>query len=420
MVIVMIKILSLILLSASMLSNSYAEPVHSELALNSDTDISIIKAGDTGDRVLWIHSEYGLNKARHYWLIETLSSFDHEVWLPELHTSYFLTPGRSSYTEIPVEDIADLIQKSLPADDRKLFIVSTSRGAALVLLALNELKRNSIDHSKIGGIVMIHPNFQADTPIPGEDIKYLPVVDTTQMPIYMIQPDKSNRYWYMDDLITRLSDAGSIVYTQVIQQVSDGYHVRPDSTDMEVEKSKELPRDIARAIRVLDKTKVMTDNRISEPYEWKMTGLSGMLDAYPDPEPAPALKLTDMYGDTHDIASYNGKVVVLNFWTTWCPPCVEEIPSLGRLQAAFSEDELVVLSVDIGESRDDIQGFLSEIPADFPVMVDTDGVTVKPWKIIAFPTTFVIDKEGIIRLAYYGGLEWDTPEVVEQLRSLVE
>ena len=117
---------------------------------------------------------------------------------------------------------------------------------------------------------------------------------------------------------------------------------------------------------------------------------------------------------------FDGKVVLVTLWGTWCPPCVEEIPSLGRLQAAFSDDELVVLSVDIGESRDDIQDFLSEIPADFPVMVDTDGVTVKSWKIIAFPTTFVIDKEGIIRLAYYGGLEWDTPEVVEQLRSLIE
>jgi peroxiredoxin len=90
------------------------------------------------------------------------------------------------------------------------------------------------------------------------------------------------------------------------------------------------------------------------------------------------------------------------------------------LQAAFSADDLVVLSVDIGESKEDIEKFLEQIPADFPVMVDPEGTTVKPWNVIAYPTTFVIDRAGIIRLAYYGGLEWDMPEIIEQLQTLVK
>lgn len=414
-------LLSVLLLYVYMPGDSIAEPAHTELTLDSDTDISLTTAGESGDRVLWVHSEYGLNKPRHYWLVESLAGSGHEVWLAELHESYFISPGRSSYTEIPVEDIADLIKKSLPEDDRKLFIVCTSRGAALTLLALNELKRNKTDYSKIGGLVMIHPNFQANTPVPGEDIEYLPVIDTTQMPIYMIQPNKSNRYWYMDNLIDRLSDAGSVVYTQVIQQVSDGYHVRPDASDAERTKSKELPQHLARAIRLLDRTEVVSDHRVTSPgQEWEMAGLSGRLDVYPEPKPAPSLILKDMDDTEYDISSYKGRVVVLNFWTTWCPPCVEEIPSLGRLQAAFSDDDLVVLSVDIGETREEIEIFLSQIPADFPVLLDPDGDTVKPWKIIAFPTTFVIDRDGIIRLAYYGGLEWDTPEVIQQLQTLVK
>ena len=414
-------LLSVYLISTCILNESFAEPLHTELTLDSDTDISLSIAGDSGDRVLWIPSEYGLNKPRHYWLVETLANSGHEVWLAELHSSYFLSPGRNSYTEIPVDDIADLIKKSLPEDGRKLFIVCTSRGAALTLLALNELKKQDQDLQQIAGLVMIHPNFQANTPVPGADIEYLSVIDTTQMPIYMIQPFKSNRYWYMEGLVSRLNDAGSQVYTQVIQDVSDGYHVRPDASDAEQVKSKELPAVITRAIRLLDKTRVQDDRRIDESdAEWKMAGLSGKLDAYPEPKPAPSLKLRDMDEELHDLASYRGRVVVLNFWATWCPPCVEEIPSLGRLQAAFSVDDLVVLSVDIGESKEDIRKFLEQIPADFPVMIDPEGTTVKRWNIIAYPTTFVIDRSGIIQLAYYGGLEWDMPEIIEQLQTLVK
>ena len=414
-------LLSVCLVYLSQVNDSLAEPAHTELSLESDTDISLAIAGDSGDRVLWIPSEYGLNTPRHYWLIETLAESGHEVWLAELHSSYFVSPGRNSYTGIPIDDIADLIRKSLPDDGSKLFIVCTSRGAALTLLALNELKKQEHDLQQIAGLVMIHPNFQANTPVPGADIEYLSVIDTTQMPIYMIQPFKSNRYWYMEDLVSRLNDAGSQVYTQVIQGVSDGYHARPDSSEAERVKSRELPADIARAIRLLARTRVKDDRRIDETdAEWKLTGLSGKLDAYPEPKPAPSLQLRDMDNEVHDLASYRGRVVVLNFWATWCPPCVEEIPSLGRLQAAFSEDDLVVLSVDIGESKEDIERFLQQIPADFPVMIDPEGTTVKPWNIIAYPTTFVIDSSGIIRLAYYGGLEWDMPEIVEQLQTLVK
>ena len=301
--VITMKKLIFALLSICVLTESLAEPIHTEITLDSDYDISISQAGSTGDRILWLPSEFGLNRERHYWMVETLANLDHEVWLAELHSSYFLSPGRTSYTEIPVEDIADLIIKSLPEDNRKLFIVTASRGAALTLMALNELKRNKIDHEKIGGLVMIHPNFQANTPVPGADIEYLPVVDTTQMPIYMIQPDKSNRYWYMEGLIDRLSDAGSLVYAQVITEVSDGYHARPDSTEAERRKSKELPGHIARAIGILDKTHVPPGQNIADSdFEWEMTGLSGKLDSYPDPIAAPDLKLIDTDDTVHDLS----------------------------------------------------------------------------------------------------------------------
>ena len=78
------------------------------------------------------------------------------------------------------------------------------------------------------------------------------------------------------------------------------------------------------------------------------------------------------------------------------------------------------MSVDVGESKKEIEAFLTQIPADFPVLLDPDGSIFKRWKVTAFPTTFVINKNGLIELSYYGGLEWDKTEVIKQLEALVQ
>jgi thiol-disulfide isomerase/thioredoxin len=134
---------------------------------------------------------------------------------------------------------------------------------------------------------------------------------------------------------------------------------------------------------------------------------------------APDFELTDMQGNAVRLNDYRGKVVLVNFWATWCPPCVEEIPSLGRLQQKFSTEELVVVSVDVGEEKASVQEFLKKVPARYPVMLDPDGRTVADWNLRAFPTTFVVDREGRISLAYFGGLQWDSSEIVDQLRGLL-
>jgi len=395
------------------------EPHYFDLALNEDTAISITQFGDTGDRILWIPSEYGINKEKHYGLLNTLAELKHEVWLADLHESYFMPPGRSSYTEVSLDDAATLIEKSLPEGRRKLFIVTTGRGAALTLLAINRWLETSKGKDKFAGIIMIHPNFQADTPTPGTAMEYLPIVDTTQLPIFIIQPEKSNKYWYLNGLVTRLTDSGSQVYTKVIPQVSDGYHARPDASDAENKIAKKLPGQISSAIHLLAKTKVTTQKQPIQNKPWKVTAVPELLQPYPGNSRAPALVLRDVNGKEHNIQNHLGKVLVLNFWATWCPPCVEEIPSLGRLQKAFSKEDLIVLSVDIGENKNDVETFLKQVPADFPVLLNPDGSTVKQWKIIAFPTTFIIDRQGDIRLAYFGGLVWDNPDVIKQLQAVV-
>lgn len=139
------------------------------------------------------------------------------------------------------------------------------------------------------------------------------------------------------------------------------------------------------------------------------------------PKPAPALKLKDIEGRTHDLAQFKGKVVLINFWATWCPPCRREMPSMERLSQAFKGQPFVVLAVDVGEDPDTIEAFTSQLDTTptFPILLDTRSRSMQAWKVAGLPTTFLVDKQGRVVASAIGGREFDHPEIVKTVGELV-
>ncbi|MET0069526.1 MAG: TlpA disulfide reductase family protein, partial [Candidatus Thiodiazotropha sp.] len=119
------------------------------------------------------------------------------------------------------------------------------------------------------------------------------------------------------------------------------------------------------------------------------------------------------------LESLEDRVVLVNFWATWCPPCVEEIPSLNRLLAHYRGQRIEIISVDYRESAAEIGKFLKEIPVDFPVLMDRDGLTSLDWQVFSFPSSFIIDRLGRIRYTANRALNWDSPEVIGILDGLL-
>lgn len=132
---------------------------------------------------------------------------------------------------------------------------------------------------------------------------------------------------------------------------------------------------------------------------------------------APLLALPDVDGKPVDLAAYRGRLVLVNFWATWCPPCRREFPSLARVQKRFKATELAVLAVNVGEEAETIFSFAGA--SEVSILLDRDSSAMRRWPVKGLPTTFIVDKRGRLALRAVGGREFDDAAIVAQLRSLL-
>jgi thiol-disulfide isomerase/thioredoxin len=119
------------------------------------------------------------------------------------------------------------------------------------------------------------------------------------------------------------------------------------------------------------------------------------------------------------LSSLKGKVVFLNFWATWCPPCRSEMPSMEVLHQRFQNDGLVFLSVDIMESNDEVAEFLAKNKLTFTTTLDNDGKVSNDYNIQAIPATYIIDRDGKIIISTVGGRNWNTPAMLTAFEALL-
>jgi thiol-disulfide isomerase/thioredoxin len=133
----------------------------------------------------------------------------------------------------------------------------------------------------------------------------------------------------------------------------------------------------------------------------------------------PAFKLPDLDGAEHTLAEFKGKVVVVNFWATWCEPCRAEMPSMQKLADQFGPDKLVILGVNYQEGEPRIRRFLQQNPIKFTVLMDRDGATTKAWITRIFPTSLIIAPDGRIRHLVVGEYDWESRAMADTITKLL-
>lgn len=148
---------------------------------------------------------------------------------------------------------------------------------------------------------------------------------------------------------------------------------------------------------------------------------SGQTGKAAENKPAPDISVVALDNKPLSLASLKGKVVLLNFWATWCPPCREEIPSMMKLNSfmAGKPFQMVCVSVDEG-GKAAVEEYFKKSGNSLPAYVDPTGQAPKLYGITGVPETFVIDKNGVIVKKVIGGLDWNSPEVIAFLENLMK
>lgn len=130
-------------------------------------------------------------------------------------------------------------------------------------------------------------------------------------------------------------------------------------------------------------------------------------------------ELQDLSGTTRRLSDFNGKVVFLNFWATWCGPCRFEMPSMEKLYRRFKASGLEIVAVNLQEDRDSVQRFVDEYELSFPVLLDTTGRIGATYGARSIPTTYIVDRHGFVLAGTIGSREWDTEEYIRFFEKLL-
>ncbi|MCR9097815.1 MAG: TlpA family protein disulfide reductase [bacterium] len=120
------------------------------------------------------------------------------------------------------------------------------------------------------------------------------------------------------------------------------------------------------------------------------------------------------------LSDLRGRVVLVNFWATWCEPCESEMPAMERLYGLLPRDEFEMVAVAIDDDESLVQGFQDEYALSFPIVLDLDQAVYQSYQTMGVPESLLIDRQGRVVERYVGPREWDAPEHVQRLQDVIE
>ncbi len=159
---------------------------------------------------------------------------------------------------------------------------------------------------------------------------------------------------------------------------------------------------------------VMAENQAPSKLGFQLNKLS-------EPFDAPEFNLQDMDEDSYSLKDFHGKVLLINFWATWCPPCRREMPSMERLYQKMKDTDFIVIAINQFESPDHVFEYMGELGTDpsFPILFDLESRISEAYKVTGIPTTYLVDKMGKVRYRAIGGREFDHSGVEKIIRDLL-
>jgi thiol-disulfide isomerase/thioredoxin len=403
-------------------ANAYAATTHETIALTSGDSISaeVFRAAQTPAtlRALWIAPDFGI-ESRARKTAEGLAQTGMEVWQVDVAESLFLPRSATTLREIPGAFIADIIA-ALTTDERtQLIVISSGYGAIPALRGIHAWQTRTPSRPAVLGAILFSPTLFNQVPQLGKTPELVAEVHATNAQLYIFQAAKSGSRWHLPAMLEPLQK-NAPVYVEIQDDVLSLFYDE-DTAPQTLALLNAMPEKIQRAVRQLQRHPIpLAALPLPKTVAaTKGSGLDTQLKPYRGVVTPQPFSLTDANGKAFDVADFKDKVTLVNFWASWCGPCVEEIPSLNRLKEAMQGKPFQLISINYAETPQRIHEFMKRVAVDFPVLMDSDGQVTAQWKVVAYPSTFVIGPGGTIQYGVNAAIPWDTEEVMQQLNQLL-
>ena len=391
-----------------------------DVAVN-EQELSVVRYPAQGEHlVIWVAPGFGTHE-RALSTSEKLAASGVEIWHVDLADSLFMTKNTSTMRNLDGRYVASLIDAAHRQTGKQVSLLTRSYGALPVLKGVREWQiRHANDQAAyLSGVVLFSPELYSTVPALGLDPVYADITYATNIPIMLYQAGKRSNRWQLFKLLDNLGKGGAQVFYKVKHGVT-GVFYKGDTSPETLKAFNTLPPELLRDLDFLNKIESPKDVApIPKIANEQSHGLDSELKSFKgNPVPLP-LDLVSASGERIKRDAYTQKVTVVNFWATWCPPCVEEIPSLNNLRKAMRDVDFELISVNYAEDEKRVKSFLQQVNVDFPVLLDTDGRVSASWNVLVYPSTFVIGPDGMIKYGVNGAIHWDSQEVVRDLRKLL-
>ncbi len=399
----------------------HARGIEKNIAVDGETEIGLHVYPSQGDTlVIWVAPGFGL-KSRHRELASTLGKHSMEIWQVDLLEALFLDRGARSMRTLSGEYVQKLIQHAVKTTTKNVILMGNYYSSLPVLRGAREWQRKAPGQSRLRGIVLFDPSPFTDVPQLGLAPEYAPIVAQTNLPVFIFQSEKNANRWFVDQTSRQLARGGAQVFLHIMPDVTSLFY-SADEKPATLRKLREIPINIDRAVNLLEKMSLPANaaNAVETTTPRQPTGgINSGLVAFKGSAVPPAIDLMDVNGQRFVMNDFRGKLRLINFWATWCPPCVEEIPSLNRLRKAMDGKPFEIISINYAENPQQIHKFMRRVKVDFPVLLDSNGRVAAQWQVFAFPSTFVIDANGKVRYGVNAAIHWDSTEVLHTLETLL-
>ena len=386
--------------------------------VSPEIDISVERFASSGDYlILWLAPEYGLRK-NHRFMARQLTEQKIEVWLSNIVESLYLPQSTNSLKQLDGKYVAALIDYAHKTTGKKIIIAGDSYAALNVLNGAHQWQQKHQKSPALIGAILFTPSIYAFIPSLGLPPEFMPIASATNIPIMIYQAQKSGNLTQFKHLIEQLQQHDNPVYSKMVPNVRSLFYTEEPTEEM-INNIKLLSPNIRKMIAVLEKYDIPDKPIPMKRIKINNNGIDNSIKAFKGNDAPNAIKLVDAYGNTFNKNDFKGQITVVNFWATWCPPCVQEIPSLNRLKREMTGLPFELISINYAEDKETILDFMEKVDVEFPVLLDHNGKFAKKWQVITYPSTFIIDPSGKIKYGVNAAIEWDDPEFINKIKSLL-